>query len=328
MIIEQAIEVLKTEAQGILSLTDRIDENFSKMVELICSSDGRVIVSGIGKSGIIGKKISATLNSTGTMSMFLHPVEAMHGDLGMVCANDILLAISNSGETHELNMLLCNIKKVGCKIIAFTGNIRSTLAQQSNIVIDTMVKKEACPMGLAPTTSTTAQLAMGDALAVVLINKKKFRTGDFKKNHPGGLLGQRLSKKVKDFMFTGKAIPNISEDASMEDALREIDRVQLGTTFVLKSDNKLAGIITDGDIRRCIVQKKSVLDQNIQNIMTKNPRTIGQNAPAYDALNLMEEHQITILPIIDQNEKIQGILHLHDILGKGEFKFTGSQASS
>jgi arabinose-5-phosphate isomerase len=323
MIIKEAIEVLKIEAEGILGLTDRIDGNFSKMVELIFNSSGRVIVGGIGKSGIVGRKIVATLNSTGTRSIFLHPVEAMHGDLGMVCQDDIFIALSYSGETDELNILLSSICKIGCKVIAFTGNIHSTLAKHSDIVINVGVEKEACPLGLAPTASTTAMLAMGDALAVVLINKKHFKPSDFKKIHPGGILGRRLSSKVKDIMLTGEAVPKVFAGTSMEIAIDEINRLELGTTLVITKDKILTGIITDGDIRRIIAKKKNIFELAVEDVMTKNPQTVSPDSPAYDALNIMEQYQITILPITNSIEKIEGILHLHDILGKGDFKFNG-----
>ncbi len=323
MIIKEAIEVLNIEAEGILGLIDRIDDNFSKMVELIFNSSGRVIVGGIGKSGIVGRKIVATLNSTGTRSIFLHPVEAMHGDLGMVCQDDIFLALSYSGETDELNILLPSILKIGCKIIAFTGNIHSTLAKHSDIVINVGVKKEACPLGLAPTASTTAMLAMGDALAVVLINKKHFKSSDFKKIHPGGILGQRLTSKVKDIMLTGEAVPVVFAGTSMEIAIDEINRFELGTTLVITKDKILTGIITDGDIRRIIAKKKNIFEVTVEDVMTKNPRTLGADSPAYDALNMMEQYQITVLPITNPIGKVEGILHLHDILGKGDFKFNG-----
>ncbi len=323
MILKEAVEVLKIESDGILRLIDRIDNNFSEMVELIFNSTGRVIVAGIGKSGIIGRKIVATLNSTGTRSLFLHPVEAMHGDLGMVCSDDVFLALSNSGETDELNILLSTIRKIGCKIIAFTGNKNSTLAKNSDIIIDVGVEKEACPMGLAPTASTTALLAMGDALAVVLINKRGFNQSDFKKFHPGGTLGQRLSINVTDMMITGDLIPIVNEDTPMEEAIGVINEFRLGATLVQKKDKRLAGIITDGDIRRCVADKKRIFELNARDVMTKNPRTLKPESPTYDALNMMEKHQITTLPITDFSGQIIGILHLHDILGKGAFKFNG-----
>ncbi len=324
MTIEQAIEVLKIEADGILKLTEKIDDNFTKMVDLICKSQGRVIFAGIGKSGIIGRKIVATLNSTGTRSIFLHPVEAMHGDLGIVSEKDVFIALSNSGETDELNILLPSIRNAGCPIIAFTGNKNSTLARHSDMVIDVGVETEACPLGLAPTTSTTALLAMGDALAVVLINKHKFSPTDFKKFHPGGKLGQRLSSlKVKDIMLTGNAIPLVSEKTDMTITLNILDKQKLGVVLIAKSDNTLSGIITDGDVRRMLVRKITVFEKNADDLMTENPKSIDENAPLYDALNIMEAHQITVLPVIDMEKKVAGVLHLHDILGKGAVKFNG-----
>jgi arabinose-5-phosphate isomerase len=322
-IIKEAIEVLKIEAEGILNLIDRVDRSFEALVELIYNSTGRVIVAGIGKSGIIGRKIVATLNSTGTRSIFLHPVEAMHGDLGMVSKQDVFLALSNSGETGELNILIPSIKSIGCKVAALTANPSSTLAKHSDIVVDVGVKREACPLGLAPTASTTALLAMGDALAVVLINKNAFKTSDFKKYHPGGSLGQRLSNKVEDLMLTGEAVPQIPIDASMAEALAEIDRLQLGATLVLSADNKLAGIITDGDIRRLVTKHSEIFSLTVSAVMTENPRTLDPKSPAFDALNLMEKHQITVLPITRDTGEVMGILHLHDILGKGQFNFNG-----
>jgi len=324
MIIDEAIDVLRIEAKGILNLIDRIDQNFEQMVELIYRNTSRVIVSGIGKSGIVGRKIVATLNSTGTRSLFLHPVEAMHGDLGMVCPEDIFLALSNSGETDELNILLPRIRRVGCKIIVFTGNKNSTMAKHSDIVIDTGVEKEACPLGLAPTASTTALLAMGDALAVVLINKKKFKTSYFKKIHPGGNLGQRLSRKVKDIMLTGQSVPSVRLGTPMADAIEEMNRLELGVTLVVQNDEKLAGIVTDGDLRRLMTKQVSVSALKVEDVMTKNPRAVRPDTPAYDALNMMEEFEITVLPIIDVLKKVEGILHLHDILGKGDFTFNGT----
>jgi len=323
-IIQKAISVLKIEADGILNLIDRIDENFSAMVEMICNSDGRLILSGIGKSGIVGRKIVATLNSTGTRSLFLHPVEAMHGDLGQVSSDDIFIALSKSGETDELNILLASIRRIGCKIIAFTGEKKSTLAKLSDIVIDVGVASEACPLGLAPTASTTALLAMGDALAVVLLEKKHFKSSDFKLYHPGGNLGQRLSTRIKDLMLSGKSIPCVNEGTTMLQAVVEIDRGGLGTTLVIGPQNTLSGIITDGDIRRMVVSGRPIAELTVQDVMSENPRTLKENAAAYDALNLMEKHQITVLPVVNDAGAVTGILHLHDILGKGAFKFNGT----
>jgi len=323
MIIQDAIEVLKIEADAILKLIDRIDGNFTKMVEMIYNSDGRVIIGGIGKSGIIGQKIVATLNSTGSRSIFIHPVEAMHGDLGIVCKNDIFLALSNSGETDEINILVPAIKEIGCPVIAFTGNIDSSLAKNSDIVIDVSVDKEACPLGLAPTASTTAVLAMGDALAVALINKKKFKSSDFKKIHPGGLLGQRLSSKVTEIMLPEDSVPWVSNNSSFQEAIEIMNRFELGVTLILDSEKNLKGIITDGDIRRLIAEKKVLDNLSTEDVMTKGPLTVSSNMPVYDALNIMEQHQITVLPVINKRGQVKGIIHLHDILGKGAFKFNG-----
>jgi arabinose-5-phosphate isomerase len=323
MLLNEARQVLQIEAEGILKLIDRLDHRFEEMVESILKTTGRVIVSGIGKSGIIGRKISATLNSTGTRSLFLHPVEAMHGDLGMVGADDIFLAMSYSGETDELNILLPSIRNIGCTVIALTGNPASTLAKHSDIVIDVGVEKEACPLGLAPTASTTALLAMGDALAVVLINKKQFKTSDFKRFHPGGALGQRLSSQVKDIMLTSNAVPTAVTSISMQKAVEEMDRHGLGALIIVDENQKLAGIITDGDLRRLIARQQPVFEQPLTTVMTRSPLHAFSQTPVYDALNIMEQHEITVLPIIDRDRRVLGILHLHDILGKGEFKFNG-----
>lgn len=323
MIKEQAAAVLKIEAESILNLIDRIDDNFIEMVEAIYKSKGRVIFSGIGKSGLIGRKIAATLNSTGTNSFFLHPVEAMHGDLGMVCKDDIFIALSNSGETEELNHLMPNIKSLGCKIIAFTGKPSSSLGKLSSIVINVAVEKEACPLGLAPTSSTTALLAMGDALAVVLINKKKFLSSDFKKFHPGGALGQILSSKVEDIMVTGDKIPSIREETSLNQAIIKMDDYRLGVVCILDPEGKITGILTDGDVRHLIANNLFSSEKSVTEIMTKNPKTLIKGSPVFDALNIMEKHQITILPVTTNDNKVVGALHLHDILGKGQFKFTG-----
>ncbi len=322
-ILNEAKDVLKLESESIVAMSERLDHNFTRMVTTICKSTGRVIIGGIGKSGIIARKIAATLNSTGTRSLFLHPVEAMHGDLGVVCPDDIFLALSSSGETDELNILLPRIRAAGCQIIAFTGNADSTLGKHSDIVIDVGVKKEACPLGLAPTSSTTAMLAMGDALAVVLINQKQFKTDDFKRFHPGGALGQRLARNVGDIMLTGDAVPTIRIGAAMPEAIAEIDHHSLGVILILNGGDTLAGIITDGDIRRAVARNTPLSTMNVEQFMITAPHHATPDTPAYDALNIMERHQITVLPIIDENKKVKGILHLHDILGKGEFKFNG-----
>ncbi len=330
MILDKAKEVLKIEAEGILKLTDRLDENFTAMVDMIYNSRGRLIISGLGKSGIIGRKIAATLNSTGTSSLFLHPVEAMHGDLGQVSADDIFLALSNSGETNELKTLLPAIRDIGCKIITFTGNKNASMVALCDIVIDVSVDCEACPLGLSPTTSTTALLAMGDALAVVLLEKKNFKASDFKKIHPGGTLGQRLAGSVGDIMLAGNRLPIVAKKTSMEEAIKAVDQGGLGATMVVNTNMGLAGIITDGDIRRMLAAKKSISVSMVEDVMSRHPRHIGPDAPAYDALYMMEKNQITVLPVVDDRGKVCGILHLHDILGKGEFKFndTGIEADN
>ncbi|MFW5957986.1 MAG: KpsF/GutQ family sugar-phosphate isomerase [Desulfosalsimonas sp.] len=321
MSIERAKEVLNIEAEGILKLADKLDDNFNRLVDLIYKSRGRVIVAGIGKSGLIARKIVATLNSTGTRSLFLHPVEAMHGDLGIVSADDVFIALSNSGETDELNILIPSIRAAGCPVTGFTGNKNSALAGLSDIVINVGVEKEACPLGLAPTASTSAQLAMGDALAVVLIEKRKFKPRDFQKFHPGGSLGKRLAYSVSDIMLTGGEVPRVIQSTDMEKTLAEMDRQKLGVIFVTDADDTLKGIITDGDIRRMVVRKTSVYESSVDSLMVRDPKAVSPAMPLYEALNMMESHQITVLPVIDEAAKLVGALHLHDILGKGALKF-------
>ena len=322
-IISEAVDVLRLEAESIVQLADRVDERFAQMVDLICKCKGRVIIAGIGKSGSIARKIVATLNSTGTRALFLHPVEAMHGDLGMVDADDVFIALSSSGATDELNLILPSILKIGCPTIAFTGNRQSPLAKLCQIVIDVGVEKEACPLGLAPTCSTTAMLAMGDALAVVLINQKQFKSDDFKRVHPGGALGQRLAGRIRDLMLCGEAIPIMAQGATMTDALTVMNRHGLGVILITTSEKRLTGIITDGDIRRAVASHQPIATMTVDQLMSADPRCSHPDAPVYDALNTMERHQITVLPITDADKNIKGILHLHDILGKGEFKFNG-----
>lgn len=324
MIINKAKEVLKIEAESILRLIDTVDSSFEELVNAIFHSSGRVIISGIGKSGLIGKKIAATLLSTGTNSIFLHPVEALHGDLGMVSREDVFIAISNSGETSELLQLLPLIRNIGCKLAGFTGNTSSTLSKLSDIVINTGVEKEACPLNMAPTASTTAQLAMGDALAVVLISKKQFKKTDFIKSHPGGALGQRLSCLVKEIMSEASAAPWVLCGTSMKTAIQEMDRLKLGAVLILDDERVLKGIITDGDIRHRIAENQNdFISKTVDYVMTINPHSLPSDSFLYDALNLMEKHQITVLPIVDKKKKLAGILHLHDILGKGQFQFNG-----
>ena len=279
------------------------------------------MITGIGKSGIIGQKIAATLNSTGTPSLFLHPVEAMHGDLGIVASHDVVLAISNSGETTELNILLPSLKKRGVKIIAMTGDTASTLAETSDAVLSTAVPQEACPLGLAPTASTTATLAMGDALAVVLLDLKQFNASDFRRNHPGGSLGERLKVQVSDVMLLGEEIPTVSEDADLRQAIQVLNEKNLGAVLIMKEARKIVGIITDGDVRRLVSNSENLDTTPLDKVMTVAPKTISQGLLVADAVSLMQRHEITILPVTDAEQRLIGILHLHDLLGKGEFRF-------
>jgi arabinose-5-phosphate isomerase len=321
MSIEDAKEVLRIEELGLAAIREKIGEEFIQAIDIIIASSGRVVITGIGKSGIIGQKIAATMNSTGTPSFFLHPVEAMHGDLGMVMAGDVVLAISYSGETAELNWLLITLKQRGNKIIAMTGGAKSSLAAAADIVLDIKVPREACPLGLAPTASTTATLAMGDALAVVLLNRKKFQEEDFRQNHPGGSLGHRLKVRVTEVMFSGIDIPSISPDASAEDAIKVLNEKNMGVVLVVDGTDKVLGIVTDGDVRRAIVDARPISELSTGQLMTANPICIDSTRLAADALSIMQTHEITALPIVDDEHKILGLLHLHNLLGKGEFRF-------
>lgn len=320
MILDQAKEVLQIEAEGILELIPKLDSQFVKAVELVYHAKGRVIVTGIGKSGLVGRKISATLSSTGTPSLYMHPVEAVHGDLGMVNKHDVVIAISNSGETHELNTLIPRLRVIGAQIIALTGNVTSSLASQSDAVIYAGVPREACPLGLAPTASTTATLAIGDALAVTLLHKHNFNERDFYRYHPGGNLGDRLKVLVKEVMLKGDQVPAVQKGTLVSEALEELNRKNIGAVLIAEG-KKLAGIITDGDIRRAVLKQCWFAAVKVEDIMTSDPKTISSNVLAADALSIMQQHEITILPIVDEEKAIEGILHLHDLLGKGEFKF-------
>lgn len=321
MSIEAAKEVLLIEEQGLAAVRERIGKEFVDATDAIFQCTGRLVITGIGKSGIVGQKISATLNSTGTPSFFLHPVEAMHGDLGMVMRGDIILAISYSGETAELNGLLISLKKRGNIIIAMTGGKNSTLATAADIVLDIRVPKEACPLGLAPTASTTATLAMGDALSVVLLNRKKFQAEDFRHNHPGGSLGQRLKVSVTEVMLVGDEIPWVSPGDSSAAAIEILNEKNMGVVLVVDKNNKVLGIVTDGDIRRAIVDQKVIAGTTARQIMTKDPIAIGPEHLAADALSIMQKHEITALPVLGGEGELLGLLHLHNLLGKGEFRF-------
>jgi arabinose-5-phosphate isomerase len=321
MSIKLAQEVLQIEAEGILAILDQIGPDFEKAVDLIMSCPSRVILAGIGKSGIIGQKIAATLNSTGTASFFLHPVEAMHGDLGIVDPRDIVLAISYSGETAELNLLVNSLKNRSVSIIAMSGNPDSTLAKLADAVLNVAVPKEACPLGLAPTASTTAALAMGDALAVVLLERKQFKECDFRRNHPGGSLGERLIVNVSEVMITGEHIPMVQKETSLRRAVSILNAKNLGAVLIVDEEQRVAGIITDGDIRRMVAKDVNLETQHAADHMTPAPKTISKDLLAADALSIMQEHEITILPITDARGQLIGVLHLHDLLGKGEFRF-------
>lgn len=315
--IKRAKEVLKIEARSILRLINKIDGNFSRAVDLIYKSKGRVIITGIGKSGLIGRKIVATLTSTGTPALFLHPVEGLHGDLGIVSKKDILLAISNSGETSELMPVIRSVKKIGAPIIAFTGMDSSTLAQNSDIVIDVSVEKEACPFGLAPTSSSTAALAMGDALAVALIHKRQFKKKDFFKFHPGGTLGTRLKATVGDVMIVGKQIPRVYTGTLIQRAIEEIDRKNVGFVLVTDRKNILLGILTDGDVRRLVSKKVALSGFVVDKLMTNNPKTIDQNASLAQTVEQMQKDEIMALAVVNEKNELKGYLHMHDILGRG-----------
>ncbi len=320
MSVELAREVLQVEADGILAVRHNLDEAFSRAVDLIMACPSRLIVTGIGKSGLVGQKITATLNSTGTSSFFLHPVEAMHGDLGMVSPTDVVLAISYSGETAELNGLLASIGERNVPIIAMTGGAASTLSSCADVTLNVAVPKEACPLGLAPTTSTTATLALGDALAVALLQRKQFRAEDFRRNHPGGSLGERLKVSVNEVMLTGAEIPRVMEENSLQQAIETLHEKNLGAVMVTNREGLLVGILTDGDVRRIVISGY-LPDVRLMDVMTRDPVSIPDNLLAADALSLMQRHEITILAVVDSEKRLQGILHLHNLLGKGEFRF-------
>lgn len=321
MSIIEAQNVLEIEEQGLSAVRQRIGVEFEQAIDILVDCPTRVVITGIGKSGIIGQKIAATLNSTGTPSFFLHPVEAMHGDLGMVAATDIVIAISYSGQTYELNALMTSLKKRGVRIIAMTGGLHSSLAKAADIVLDIGIPKEACPLGLAPTTSTTATLALGDALAVVLLNRKKFQASDFRRNHPGGSLGERLKVKVSEVMITGSGVPMIESHQTAVDAVQILNEKNLGAVLIVNEHNQVVGILTDGDVRRYIADQETFRGLKASEVMTADPVCIDGEMLAADALSILQRHEITILPIVDVEKKLAGMLHLHNLLGKGEFRF-------
>ncbi|EAT16726.1 SIS domain-containing protein [Desulfuromonas acetoxidans] len=317
-IIDVARNTLKIEADAVLALHDRINGEFCQAVELILACKGRLVISGMGKSGLICQKIASTMASTGTPALFLHPAEGIHGDLGMLMKGDVVLAVSNSGETEEIVRILPVIKRLGLKLIAMSGNPASTLARAGDVSLDISVDKEACPLGLAPTASTTATLAMGDALAVALLQEKNFQAEDFALFHPGGALGKRLLLRVEDLMHTGDAIPLVAQTTTVKDALFEITNKKLGITGVVDADNGLVGVFTDGDLRRCLEDQHS-LEHLMDQVMSRHPKRVLRFNLAAKALQLMEEYSITSLFVFEHEEDATpvGIIHLHDLLKAG-----------
>lgn len=318
MILEHAKKVLRIEAEAVAALIPRLDERFIQAVEILYACKGRVVLTGMGKSGFIAKKIAATLASTGTPALFLHPAEGVHGDLGMVVRGDVVIAISNSGETPELLELLPFIKRFGVKLISLVGDVNSTLARESDVSLDVSVGEEACPMNLAPTASTTAALAMGDALAVALLHERRFQREDFALLHPGGSLGRRLLLKVGDLMHVGEEVPKVIQEALMKDAILEMTGKRLGITTVVDAEGRLVGIITDGDLRRALQKAgDSLLGRRASEFMTRNPKIIEKEELAAKAVQVMESYSITSLIIVDDGGRPEGVIHLHDLLKAG-----------
>jgi len=317
-IIKVAKRVLETEAEAIYSLIRKLNSNFEKAVDLVFSCRGRVVVSGMGKSGLVGKKIAATFASTGTPAFFLHPAEASHGDLGMVTERDIVIAISNSGETAELVGLIPFLKRYRVKLISMTGNTKSTLAKASDVMLDISVKEEACPMGIIPTASTTATMAMGDALSVALLTKRGLSEKDFALLHPGGSIGKKFFIKVEDLMHSGKGLPVVTLETPVSKALIEMSSKRLGHAIVVDKQNRLTGVITDGDVRRGLEKWEGRLfKMKVKKVMTENPKTISREELAAKALSIMESCSITALIVPDEDGRPVGIIHLHDILRQG-----------
>ena len=318
--LENARNVLKMEADAILELVPRINGQFTAAVEMILACPGRTVITGMGKSGIIGRKMAATLASTGTPSFYLHPAEGIHGDLGMVTAEDVVIALSNSGETGEILHILPLLRRIGAKVIAMVGNPNSSLGKNADVVLDVGVSKEACPLGLAPTSSTTAALAFGDALAVALLSKRKFTADQFAVFHPGGSLGRKLLMTVADVMHAGDDNPLVKGDMKVQDALFIITDKGLGAVSVVDAENKMIGVLTDGDIRRGLSQGFSFLTRPVTELMTKAPKTITQDKLAAEALHLMESNKprpITVLPVIDADKHVIGLLHMTDLVRQG-----------
>jgi arabinose-5-phosphate isomerase len=318
-IIAKGKEVIRIESEAISALIDRIGEDFAKAVEAIFECQGRVVLTGMGKSGLIARKIVATLNSTGTAAIYLHPTDALHGDLGMVRKDDVVIIVSKSGDTEEISNLLPLLRRIRVKLIAMCGSKSSKLATQSDILLDISVREEACPYDLAPTSSTTATLVMGDALSVALLQKRGFTAEDFAYLHPGGSLGKRLSLEIKEIMITGERIPVVTEEHSIKNVIYEITSKRLGTTCVVNCEGVLTGIITDGDLRRLLERTLDIKEVKAADVMSRNPKTLKSNLLASFALQLMENHKITSIVIIDDEEKPHpvGIIHLHDLINLG-----------
>jgi arabinose-5-phosphate isomerase len=310
--LDTARRVLKIESQAIADLADRLDSRFEQAIDLLFQCQGRVAVTGLGTSGLIGRKIAATFSSTGTPAFFLHASEALHGDLGVLANGDVLVALSSSGETEELIELLEAVKRLNLKLITLTGKPKSTLAQASDIVIDIAVKEEACSLNLAPTASTAAALAMGDALAISLLERRGFNTEDFAALHPGGRLGTKL-RRVEALMHKGEQVPRVAITEKMPEVIYEMSRKGLGLTAVIDAEGKLQGIITDGDLRRMMQRKENVLAMTAADCMTKNPVTLTGNELAASALRIMEEKKITAVLVVDSDRRLQGVLHIHDL---------------
>lgn len=317
MSIKKAKEVLRIEANAIQDLIKRLDKNFEKAVNIVLKTKGRIIVTGMGKPGFIAQKISATLSSTGTPSLYLHPAEALHGDLGRVTKEDCIIAISNSGETEEIVRLLPIIKKIGSTLIAMVGNTSSTLARNSNCSLDVSIEKEACPLGLAPTTSTTVMLAMGDALSVAVQAKKGFKIEDFALYHPGGNLGKRLLLRVSDIMRRGETNPVVTENKLVKDVLLDITKARAGSASVVDGKGMLKGIFTDGDLRRHLRREGDITKKKIKEVMTKNPITVTADMMAIDALNILQSKKIDEVPVVDKKGRAIGLLDVQDLLRAG-----------
>lgn len=321
--IQRGREILSLEIDALAGVRERLGPSFSEALTLLAACQGRVALTGIGKSGLIGRKIAATLSSTGTPAYFLHPVEGAHGDLGTVRAEDVVIAISHSGRTEELNSLLPALRSLGVRVIALTGGTSSPLAHLADVIIDCGVPREACSMNLVPTSSTTATLALGDALAVCLMDIKAFTAGDFHRYHPGGALGQRLNLRVADIMHRVD-IPLIREDASLREALEKLDKGGFGAVIVTDAAGLLSGILTDGDVRRIVCAGPLDPERAVSGFMTKKPCSVGADMSAGELMDVMEQKAITVLPVLDESGAVAGIAHLHDLLGKGQIKFAAA----